>query len=337
MVMPEMSQEMQMFLDRLIPCHLWLDQGGHVLHLGPTLQKLLPGFVSGAHFSEYLRIERPHHAQSFSDLKLCADRTLRFSLRGSERVQLTGQLIEAAPDHFLLHLRISASLPSAIREFGLDISDFTPADQSIDLLYLLEMQRLVQSLMDGLPDRLFAAQQHAAQEAASDPLTGLSNRRALTELMSAPAPSSGALGLILIDLDLFKPVNDLHGHQIGDKLLQNVAQTLRAACREQDLALRLGGDEFALVVRHVKSVEDLMKLARRVSAALSEPQDIEGRIIKIGASIGIAHSLSDPSLTLARLMAAADRALYRAKEAGRCGISCAETADYALTPPNPDE
>lgn len=150
-----------------------------------------------------------------------------------------------------------------------------------------------------------------------DPLTGLANRRALTERLEQANRTGEALGLIMLDLDKFKGVNDLHGHGAGDRLLVQVAERIVATLGEGPQAFRLGGDEFAVVVPEPAAGGLLTNnTARRLVRALGHAFDNHGLVHHIGASAGIAHHPADgrDPVTLLR---AADMALYAAKESGR--------------------
>ncbi|WP_220272010.1 diguanylate cyclase [Crenobacter cavernae] len=168
--------------------------------------------------------------------------------------------------------------------------------------------------------RLTASENKLSHLAHHDPLTGLANRLLLHERLASAmlrAQRSGEmLGVLLIDLDGFKPVNDRFGHDTGDKLLIAVAGALKASVRDTDTVVRLGGDEFVLLLEALHSADDAGRVAdkllanlRRVSAALDCP-------LAISASVGIAlyptHGLDAPTL-----LQQADVAMYRAKEAGR--------------------
>jgi diguanylate cyclase (GGDEF)-like protein len=122
-------------------------------------------------------------------------------------------------------------------------------------------------------------------EATHDALTGLPNRALFTERLDQVAGASGAL--LLIDLDGFKAVNDTHGHQAGDLLLVAVAERLRAAVRPDDTPARLGGDEFAVVLPGADHSEAL-RVANRLTALLADPVALNGLLLPIRASIGIA-------------------------------------------------
>ncbi|HEX3466805.1 MAG TPA: EAL domain-containing protein [Candidatus Elarobacter sp.] len=155
-------------------------------------------------------------------------------------------------------------------------------------------------------------------QALHDALTGLPNRaflnERLAEVMDAAGKSRDPLALALIDLDRFKDVNDTMGHDVGDTVLQEVAQRLRGVLREQDLVARFGGDEFAVLLPHTVELEAIAIVAR-LRDALSAPCVINGRSIDVGGSIGLA--VSPPhGPSPAALLRKADVAMYAAKRSG---------------------
>lgn len=153
-----------------------------------------------------------------------------------------------------------------------------------------------------------------------DALTDLPNRvfllDRLAEALIAQRRSDGAVGLLCIDLDNFKDVNDSLGHAAGDALLQEVAARLRHCVREEDLVSRHGGDEFTVLQPRLGSPEEARRLADRLIAALSRPFHVHDQEVVIGASVGIAIAPLDGD-TADLLMRHADMALYRAKADGR--------------------
>lgn len=151
--------------------------------------------------------------------------------------------------------------------------------------------------------------------ARHDGLTGLPNRVLFNERMEqALALSDRGQGCVVLclDLDRFKTVNDTFGHPVGDALLQSVAVRLQACVREVDTVTRLGGDEFAVLVIGLDRPESAGELAQRIVRTLSEPFDLEGHSIIVGASVGIAVAPHDGS-SAGKLLKSADTALYRAK------------------------
>jgi diguanylate cyclase (GGDEF)-like protein len=164
-----------------------------------------------------------------------------------------------------------------------------------------------------------AAEQIAHNLARHDPLTGLPNRRFFSEkldhaLESAAAETRGT-AVLMMDLDGFKPINDIYGHAAGDKALTVFAERVSNITRADALLARVGGDEFAIIQPDIASLDDPTRLARRIVVALSEPIQIAGAALKLGVGIGIAIA-PDDGATRDELMRRADRALYRAKAEG---------------------
>lgn len=161
----------------------------------------------------------------------------------------------------------------------------------------------------------------ARDEAHSDQLTGLNNRRALYAKLDhcLDATHSGAHALILIDLDRFKAINDRFGHQVGDKVLETIGERLTAETDDRLFAARLGGDEFAVFCQRTARQEEAASIASSLVRAIEEPIAVNGVSHRVGASIGIAFFPKDAQ-TRHELIRHADLALYRAKESGRSRI-----------------
>ena len=167
--------------------------------------------------------------------------------------------------------------------------------------------------------------QHAEQElrrlARTDSLTGLPNRASFMEtLMGRMSPNrrrnDGDFAIVYMDLDGFKGVNDTLGHPAGDRLLQQVADHLRACVRPHDVVARLGGDEFTMLLDRVRSSEDAMRVAERVVSGMPKQICIGGRKAEVGISVGIV--VSEPRhVSLDAMLSEADQALYTAKQNGR--------------------
>jgi diguanylate cyclase (GGDEF)-like protein len=127
------------------------------------------------------------------------------------------------------------------------------------------------------------------------------------------------LGVLYIDLDGFKGVNDTLGHGAGDQLLMSVGDRLRMALRDSDVAARLGGDEFAVLLESIPNIEAGEKVAARVTKSLNEPFTIKGRSVTISASVGISISDSEGLKKPEDLLKEADDAMYTAKGLGKGG------------------
>jgi len=222
----------------------------------------------------------------------------------------------------VLGVRSSLAVPIAGKEspFGvLDIhstepSRFTPQDV-----------HFVQASANVLADAL---ERHRADEALRhrvlhDALTGLPNRLSfvdsLREALRRGTASGSPVGILFLDLDHFKLINDSIGHHAGDELLQAVAPRLRAHLRPGDIVARFGGDEFGILVDRLADEEEALAIADRVAAAFSEPYSMGAADHFVTASVGIAvarpsgRESVDPEL----LIRDADAAMYRAKERGR--------------------
>ena len=184
-------------------------------------------------------------------------------------------------------------------------------------------------LYSGRPHRVVAVRdlrerRKAEQEirflAHHDALTGLANRPAfglgLDRQMHEQARTGEQFALLTLDLDRFKEVNDAMGHQVGDLLLARVAGRLRATLRETDLVARLGGDEFSILPTPPLMPAEAAILARRIVEMVCRPYILDGKIINISASVGVAMAPQDGENAVA-LMKNADLALYRAKSDGR--------------------
>ncbi|CAN5230250.1 hypothetical protein BH11ACT2_BH11ACT2_05830 [soil metagenome] len=162
--------------------------------------------------------------------------------------------------------------------------------------------------------RLQEQLEHAAMH---DGITGLPNRRFLEEQMDRPSRTRGtAIGVLFVDLDGFKSVNDRLGHHVGDEILREVASRLNATVREGDTVARFGGDEFVIVCE-IASHEAAMEMAERVRESISAPYGMLPDELRIGASIGVSVGpVQSPSFATDRLVRTADQAMYRAKYAG---------------------
>ncbi len=179
-----------------------------------------------------------------------------------------------------------------------------------------------------LTDRL-RAEQEIRRLALLDDLTGLPNRNTFREALARHAATASAdarLGLLCVDLDQFKLVNDNLGHGTGDLLLVAAAQRIRACVRGADLACRLGGDEFTVLLPGLDGPDTAADIAERVLQSLRKPFQVNGRELFVTGSVGITLA-PDHGTDPEQLQANADSAMYAAKEAGR---DCARLFTPAL-------
>ncbi|GIH13174.1 putative bifunctional diguanylate cyclase/phosphodiesterase [Rugosimonospora africana] len=171
--------------------------------------------------------------------------------------------------------------------------------------------------------------EHHAYAASHDPLTGLANRRHLYEhgaaLLSTGA--KGQMGLLLVDLNHFKEINDTLGHAAGDQVLAEVARRLAAAAEPDDLVVRLGGDEFAVLFSKIAAPALALPRANAVLAGLNPPIEVDGMRIVVEASAGVA--LAPFRGGVEELLRRADVAMYQAKREGRTVEMYARSRDTA--------
>jgi diguanylate cyclase (GGDEF)-like protein len=183
----------------------------------------------------------------------------------------------------------------------------------LNIAIILFGWRRSKDLRDAL-DAYEAAEQLARHNANTDPATGLANRRELVRALDDMLMAKESGVLLLLDLDHFKRVNDLHGHAAGDRLLAAVAGALEKSAPPGACCARMGGDEFAMLLPNIKAWE-AEEVARRIQQALSTPVVVEGAQLQVSASIGLARvdARTDEETALRR----SDVALYAAKRAGR--------------------
>jgi diguanylate cyclase (GGDEF)-like protein/PAS domain S-box-containing protein len=152
--------------------------------------------------------------------------------------------------------------------------------------------------------------------ALTDSLTELSNRhhfdKKFEEAVSNANRTKNSFGLLLIDMDKFKPVNDTYGHSVGDALLVEVAKRLKAEKRDTDTVARIGGDEFAIILNHLENSESVNVPLKRISHVLSQAYIIDGHELDVGASIGVSI-FPEQSKDIDELFKIADAAMYANK------------------------
>jgi two-component system, cell cycle response regulator len=206
---------------------------------------------------------------------------------------------------------------------GLDAGADDYLGKPVDERELKARLRVGNRILD-LQERLLKAYEYTRFEATHDSLTGLWNRRAILEFLfqqhSRAEREATDLSVLLIDLDHFKLVNDVHGHLVGDVVLQQVAERARRFLRTYDWLGRYGGEEFVIVAPGC-TAPAAASMAERIRLAIcSTPISVNGRDVPVAASIGVAsHYIGDSPDSLLR---AADDAMYVAKASGRNRIAC---------------
>jgi diguanylate cyclase (GGDEF)-like protein/PAS domain S-box-containing protein len=168
-------------------------------------------------------------------------------------------------------------------------------------------------------EELRAATEALTEKAVRDPLTGLANRTLFEErlrgALSRDARTGGSTGVLFLDLDGFKDVNDHHGHAVGDAVLRAVAERLTAGVRPADTVARIGGDEFVVLVEGA-TPSGMSALVARLTEAVQAPLSVRGETLDVGVSVGMALA-DEGSADPASLVAEADKRMYDAKRSTR--------------------
>ncbi|MFQ5437405.1 MAG: diguanylate cyclase domain-containing protein, partial [Paracoccaceae bacterium] len=219
----------------------------------------------------------------------------------------------------LINLSLGISVAEIVNRCGLKNKDFAPSDPTVDMLYLIEAQSAVLRESKSLNRRLEGAKIAAEEQAFTDTLTGLKNRRALDHILAriTSGTERRKFGLMHVDLDFFKSVNDTHGHAAGDHVLQEAARIFVEETRAEDIVARAGGDEFVIVVMNCAQTELLNRIAERIIQRLERPILFDGAECRVSASIGTTISTHYRVLDAETIRNDADTALYQSKAAGR--------------------
>lgn len=307
-------------LGRLMPMHLTLDTKGIVTGCGPTLARVFAeSKLTSSRFFDLFAVRRPTGVTSARKLSGLAGERVQLQLKSTDRSCSLRGLCQELDDGqgYLLNLSFGIGVVDAVRDLQLTEADFAPTDLAIEMLYLVEAKSAVMRELRDLNLRLQGAKQEAEQQALTDLLTGLRNRRALEAEMERLISRATPFALIHLDLDYFKQVNDTLGHAAGDHVLRQVAEVLTQETRASDTVARVGGDEFVIILQRLDDHSVLMPIANRIIAALSVPIGFEGQTCRISASIGITQSALYTPPEIEAMHADADTALYHSKRTGR--------------------
>ena len=328
-------QDLDRALDLLCPMHLRLGSTGHVRHAGPTISKICRSEFGGDRLSEGPRmlemfeLVRPRGVSTMAQLRECEGRKLQFRLRDRAHPPLKGVLVLIGAEA-VLNLSFGFSIVDGVQDYALTNTDFAVTDLTMELLYLVEAKSAVMEASRSLNLRLQGAKIAAEEQAFTDTLTGLKNRRAVSAILSRLIERCTPFAVMQIDLDYFKSVNDRLGHAAGDFVLQHISQILVEETRKDDCVARVGGDEFVLIFPDEVEKEALAALAARLIGRIEKPLRYQGEICAVSASIGIALADGRRSVDEEALLNAADQALYRVKAAGRASFSFAPTEEGDL-------
>lgn len=236
-------------LNTLCPMHLVVTKLGRIANAGGTAQKLFAQEVVGKDLWQIIDITKPKLVMS-KNVDDLVGRSLSLTAKNKPSLQLKGHCAQIGT-YFILNLSFGLSVASAVKQLDLTSADFAPTDPSVGMLYLAEAKTMALEEYRNLSARLEGAKRIAENDANTDPLTGLLNRRGFEEAVNALVNSHEPFAVLQLDLDYFKAVNDGLGHAAGDELLKRVADILRQETRKEDLICRNGGDEFTIVLSNV--------------------------------------------------------------------------------------
>jgi diguanylate cyclase (GGDEF)-like protein len=308
-------------LDGLMPMHALLSARGRIRRVGPTLQRLFAGQrLVGRSILSLFEMRGPARIADMAAFAARAGHKLQLIPRGdmlSLRLRGIAMPLGRPEDGFLLNLSFGFDCPRAVAGLRLTNADFAPTDMTMEVLYLAEANAAVMSEMRAMSLRMDTARVQAEEEALTDPLTGLRNRRASDSVLARLCREGLGFALLHLDLDYFKQVNDLFGHAAGDHVLGAVATVLRRHCRAMDSLARVGGDEFVLIMPGLTEKARIAFIAGRLVNDLRQPIPFQGETCRIAGSLGYVIVKEGVAADPASVMASADEALYAAKEAGR--------------------
>ena len=245
---------------------------------------------------------------------------LDWMMPGLEGVQVCQKLRANTDRPYVYVLLLTARAQKEDLLHGLECGADDYLTKPFDAQELRARLHVGQRVLD-LQDRLIAISEELLFRATHDNLTGVANRGVILDMVSRErmrqARDGKSFGIVMVDIDHFKYVNDTYGHPIGDIVLQETSKRMAASVRPYDFVGRYGGEEFLIVVP-TSDVPGLMGLAERIRKAIeSKPVHTEAGEISITASFGVAASTDSNPLEAAELLRLADDALYRAKQHGR--------------------
>ena len=311
--------EVASLMEAFCPMHVILDEAGTIVQTGASLQKLRAGLpLVGRSFLEVFELRRPQAVQTMEGLLASEGVKLHLRLRGTPETSLKGVLAPFGGGRgAVVNLGFGISLLDAVRDYALVSSDFAATDLAIEMLYLVEAKSAAMEASRMLNLRLQGAMIAAEEQAFTDTLTGLKNRRAMDHVLARLITAGRDFALMHIDLDFFKAVNDTLGHAAGDHVLQNVARIMVEETRSEDTVARVGGDEFVILFDGLTDCDTLERVAGRIIQKLEVPMPFGTHMCHVSASCGTVLSLSYEHPEAAQMLADADLALYASKHAGR--------------------
>lgn len=306
------------FFSDLFPFHIVLELGESptIISTGKTLETWIGQELAGQPFFDRFSIVRPA-TPTLDEATLEGKKQAVFVLSAEGHfAKLRGQIAVARAGHAVFIGSPVLTSTAKLDELGLSIADFAPHDATVDLIVLQQFTEM--QLADLKEQAVELNEAHEARDrfsesAATDPLTGLANRRAFWSRCSAELATGRKVALLFIDVDRFKAVNDVYGHRVGDVVLCTLADRLSATLRPADVVARLGGDEFAVLLNDVdhRATEAIVK---RIQTLIPQPVEVDGHVCRTSISIGVVHRSANE--TVDDLIQDADAAMYEGRHLG---------------------
>ena len=319
---------LEQMLSVLCPWFIVINGEGRICATGPGVLKLNGDQpLVGTMLLDFLDLRRPKTLHGIEGLVAEPGRKLHLVTRTAPHTELKGVIaplpdgaVPGVQDGAVLSLSFGISVIDAVRDYALSGEDFAVTDLTVEMLYLVEAKSAVMEELRHLNTRLETARNDAEEQAVTDLLTGLGNRRAMDHAIGHIMSRKTGFAMMHVDLDHFKEVNDTYGHAAGDAVLQRAAERLRSVTRVEDTVIRHGGDEFILVMPGVIDEAKVARLAQRLVTEIEEPIAFGSETLRVSASIGISIATDLTTADPETLMEQADTALYVVKEQGRHGF-----------------
>ena len=316
-------------LNTMCPMHTVVSPSGLVLSVGPTLAKLRPNQLVGRAFLDIFEVQRPRGLCSMDALLKFAGRKLHLRFNDAPKTSFKAVIVADGTGGGIVKFSFGISLVEAVNDYSLSNNDFDPTDLSVEMLYLIEAKSIAMEATHTLNRRLQTARIAAEEQAFTDTLTGLRNRRAMDATLARLCATSSAFCIVHLDLDHFKAVNDTHGHAAGDHVLQETAHRMVRVVRREDTIARVGGDEFILVFEDLIENTFISDVVERIINEIRVPIKYGAISCRISGSAGISIRRANQNASPEGMIAAADKALYRAKASGR---SCHKFSEAIVEP-----
>ncbi|WP_112308766.1 diguanylate cyclase [Pseudogemmobacter bohemicus] len=322
---PTLTLAMEAF-NHLLPLHLILSETGRILAAGSLMRRMFPGEdLIGSPLMAHFLLRVTGQSSGPPLLPLRPGLRVRLQQRvGGLRLRGMTVALERG-EGVLMVFSFGIDIVRAVEALNLTDSDFAATDMAMELLCLTEANGLAMEEMRALSRRLDGARRQAEDEALTDPLTGLRNRRACDIFLGRICRDGGPFTVMHLDLDFFKEVNDRHGHAAGDEVLIHMAAVLSRLLRSRDCIARVGGDEFLAIMPGLEPSARLQHLADQLIMQVARPVLWQGAVCRVSVSIGMVAVAAGETPQPAELLAQADKALYAAKASGR---SCVRTVPF---------